>query len=111
MIGSSKKAATYFSTIVVSSAQTGLTSLFGKVRGEPRRYNHLSFKLLVVCFWLLDELSTNNCQPSTAAKGCKYLNIKEKGIKKINNKKITYVKECLSRPKAGENVVHKHTGY
>ena len=36
-----KKAATYSSTIVVPSAQTGLTSLFGKVRGEPRRYNHL----------------------------------------------------------------------
>ena len=39
-----KKAATYFPTIVVSSAQTGLTSLFGMVRGEPRRYNHLSFE-------------------------------------------------------------------
>ena len=38
-----KKAATYSSTVVVPSAQTGLTSLFGKVRGEPRRYNHLSF--------------------------------------------------------------------
>ena len=25
----------------VPSAQTGLTSLFGMVRGEPRRYNHL----------------------------------------------------------------------
>ncbi len=31
--------------IAVPSAQTGLTSLFGMVRGEPRRYNHLSFKL------------------------------------------------------------------
>ena len=29
----------------VPSAQTGLTSLFGKVRGEPRRYNHLSFSI------------------------------------------------------------------
>ena len=27
--------------IAVPSAQTGLTSLFGMVRGEPRRYNHL----------------------------------------------------------------------
>ncbi len=38
-----RKAATYSSTVVVPSAQTGLTSLFGKVRGEPRRYNHLSY--------------------------------------------------------------------
>ena len=38
-----KKAATYSPTSAVPSAQTGLTSLFGKVRGEPRRYNHLSF--------------------------------------------------------------------
>ena len=28
----------------VPSAQLGLTSLFGKVRGEPQRNNHLSFK-------------------------------------------------------------------
>ena len=36
-----KKAATYSSTKAVPSAQTGLTTLFGMVRGEPRRYNHL----------------------------------------------------------------------
>ncbi len=29
----------------VPSAQTGLTSLFGKVRGEPRCYNHLNLEL------------------------------------------------------------------
>ena len=38
-----KKATTYSPTIVVPSAQMGLTSLFGKVRGEPHRYNHLKF--------------------------------------------------------------------
>ena len=32
--------------IAVPSAQMGLTSLFGMVRGEPHRYSHL--KLLVV---------------------------------------------------------------
>ena len=42
-----KKAVTYFPTIAVSSAQTGLTSLFGKVRGEPRRNNHLNFRSLL----------------------------------------------------------------
>lgn len=29
----------------VSSAQSGLTSLFGMVRGEPRRNSHLNFHL------------------------------------------------------------------
>ena len=43
----SKKAATYSSTSVVPSALTGLTSLFGKVRGEPRRYNHLNCQVSV----------------------------------------------------------------
>ncbi len=28
--------------IAVPSAQMGLTSLFGMVRGEPHRYNHLN---------------------------------------------------------------------
>ncbi len=37
----SKKATTYSPTIAVPSAQMGLTSLFGMVRGEPHRYNHL----------------------------------------------------------------------
>ena len=50
-----KKAATYSSTVVVPSAQTGLTSLFGKVRGEPRRYNHLKlfrlFKPYNITYW------------------------------------------------------------
>ncbi len=41
-----RKAATYSPTIVVPLALTGLTSLFGMVRGEPRCYNHL--KLLIV---------------------------------------------------------------
>ena len=39
--GLSKKAATYSPTSVVPSAQMGLTSLFGMVRGEPHCYNHL----------------------------------------------------------------------
>lgn len=42
----------------VPSAQTGLTSLFGKVRGEPRRYNHLSFKCAV------SVPETVHCPPS-----------------------------------------------
>ncbi len=37
----SKKATTYSPTNVVPSALMGLTSLFGMVRGEPHRYNHL----------------------------------------------------------------------
>lgn len=41
--GLQKKAATYSSTGAVPSALTGLTSLFGKVRGEPQRNNHLKF--------------------------------------------------------------------
>jgi len=36
-----KKAMTYSPTIAVPSALTGLTTLFGMVRGEPRRCNHL----------------------------------------------------------------------
>ena len=43
-----KKAATYSPTIVVPSALAGLTSLFGMGRGEPRRYNHLSFNPLSI---------------------------------------------------------------
>ena len=39
--GLPKKATTYSPTNAVPSALTGLTSLFGMVRGEPRRYNHL----------------------------------------------------------------------
>lgn len=38
---SSKKAATYSPTYAVPSALMGLTTLFGMVRGEPHRYNHL----------------------------------------------------------------------
>ena len=38
-----KKATTYSPTNVVPSALMGLTSLFGMVRGEPHRYNHLKF--------------------------------------------------------------------
>ena len=41
--GFPKKATTYSPTNAVPSALTGLTSLFGMVRGEPRRYNHLKF--------------------------------------------------------------------
>ena len=35
--------------VAVPSAQTGLTSLFGMVRGGPRRHGHLKIKLLVFC--------------------------------------------------------------
>ena len=46
----SKKATTYSPTNAVPSAQTGLTSLFGKVRGEPHRNNHL--KSFGVCRYI-----------------------------------------------------------
>ncbi len=46
---------------VVPSAQTGLTSLFGKVRGEPRRYNHLNFKCVVSSDRVLDSPFTFHC--------------------------------------------------
>ena len=36
-----KKATTYSPTDAVPSALTGLTSLFGMGRGEPRCYSHL----------------------------------------------------------------------
>ena len=64
-----KKAATYSSTVVVPSAQTGLTSLFGKVRGEPRRYNHLSF--MTFQNWSVFV---------TLSRIGKYLNIKKKEL-------------------------------
>ena len=41
--GVSKKGNDLLSHTAVPSALTGLTSLFGMVRGEPRRYNHLKF--------------------------------------------------------------------
>ena len=45
-IGSLKEGGDLLShRIAVPSAQTGLTSLFGMVRGEPRRYNHLNFSI------------------------------------------------------------------
>ena len=31
-------------SVAVPSAQTGLTSLFGMVRGGPRRHGHLNFR-------------------------------------------------------------------
>ena len=37
----------------VPSAQLGLTSLFGKVRGEPQRNNHLKFLVLGFRFWVI----------------------------------------------------------
>src|SRR5690606_6641679 len=41
-VGDSEKGDDLLSHITaVPSAQTGLTSLFGMERGEPRRYNHL----------------------------------------------------------------------
>ena len=43
MKGFQKKGGDILSHItVVPSAQSGLTSLFGKVRGEPQRNNHLN---------------------------------------------------------------------
>ena len=33
-----------FHRVAVPSALMGLTSLFGKGRGEPHRYNHLNFR-------------------------------------------------------------------
>ncbi len=41
MVKGLKKGDDLLSHNVVPSAQMGLTSLFGKVRGEPHRYNHL----------------------------------------------------------------------
>ncbi len=53
MIGSLKEGGDLlFHKDVVPSAQTGLTSLFGMVRGEPRRYNHLSFSIPAM-FWII----------------------------------------------------------
>jgi hypothetical protein len=53
--------------IAVPSAQTGLTSLFGMVRGEPRRHGHLNFRLLISCYkiWCIPVLL--NSRSSTAA--------------------------------------------
>ena len=67
-LGPLKKAATYFPTDVVSSAQTGLTSLFGMVRGEPRRYNRLGFMTF-------EDISCL-CHPALVAG--KYLDISSK---------------------------------
>ena len=53
----SKKAATYSPTIVVPLALTGLTSLFGMVRGEPRRYNHLKSLLAYCANYIVDILN------------------------------------------------------
>ena len=47
MKGSLKKAMTYSPTTAVPSAQMGLTSLFGMVRGEPHCYNHLNFLVVI----------------------------------------------------------------
>ena len=42
-----KKAATYSPAFAVPSALKGLTSLFGMVRGETFRYNHLKSLVLL----------------------------------------------------------------
>lgn len=36
---------------VVPSALTGLTTLFGMVRGEPRRYNHLKLSYELITYF------------------------------------------------------------
>ncbi len=41
MTSAFKKGGDLLSHNAVPSALTGLTTLFGMVRGEPRRYNHL----------------------------------------------------------------------
>ena len=53
--------------VAVPSAQTGLTSLFGMVRGGPRRHGHLNFRLLISCYkiWCIPVLL--NSRSSTAA--------------------------------------------
>ena len=59
-----RKAATYSPTSAVPSAQTGLTSLFGMGRGEPRRYNHLkSVNGHLVTNQSVDSTSNNMTYP------------------------------------------------
>ncbi len=67
-----KKAATYSPTSAVPSALAGLTSLFGMGRGEPRRYNHLSFRIR--CGHILSPFALSER---------KYLNILRKSLKKV----------------------------
>src|SRR5690554_7580265 len=42
--------------VVVPSARTGLTSLFGKVRGVPRRYSHPNFTIPTLAISFRDPL-------------------------------------------------------
>ena len=64
MKGFQKKGGDILSHITaVPSAQSGLTSLFGMGRGEPRRNNHLK-RLVVGCRLLVVGVSINY-QPST----------------------------------------------
>ena len=52
----------------VPSAQSGLTSLFGMGRGEPRRNNHLKLLVYPLQFLVYSlKLSTVNCEVSTCA--------------------------------------------
>jgi hypothetical protein len=44
-----------FHQMAVPSALTGLTTLFGMVRGEPRCYSHLNSWLIVFGYLLIVE--------------------------------------------------------
>lgn len=86
----------------VSSAQSGLTSLFGMERGEPRRCNHLSFSVPAKA-----EISMESSLPVQGKdpRICedKYLNIKEKGIRNPSNLYCHLkIKELLSLLAEGE---------
>ena len=80
----------------VSSAQSGLTSLFGMERGEPRRCNHLSFMTF--------QVETCLCHPALAAG--KYLNIKEKGILESKQFCNTLKNQRVALPPCGGRSVY-----
>ena len=92
-LGPLKKAATYFPTDVVSSAQTGLTSLFGMVRGEPRRYNHLGFRLPSV---YPDNKPLVYDQRNILTYRVKN---RKKTVQKVDN----HIKECALPPEGGRD--------
>ncbi len=84
--GGPRKATTYSPAVAVPSALTGLTTLFGMGRGEPRRYNHLKFLVAGLPFSAVGE---PNCLPLTdkhqPRHWRKYLNISEKQHEARNN--------------------------
>src|SRR5690554_4892272 len=86
--------------VVVPSARTGLTSLFGKVRGVPRRYSHPSFSFPA------QDLGLCTLEMVPAPGGNKYRDISEdKTYKKILNHSHTQLLGCQeisSPPEGGE---------